>query len=92
MEPIKRANVVVTGQVQGVFFRDNTAEEAGKVGVSGWIRNRSDGAVEAEFQGPPNAVDAMIDFCRRNPGRSEVTDVAAREIEVASGETGFEVR
>jgi acylphosphatase len=92
MEPMKRVQVVVTGDVQGVFFRDNTKDTAGKVGVTGWVRNRFDGAVEAEFQGPPNAVDEMVAFCGENPGRSEVTEVQAREIEVVGGETGFEVR
>ena len=76
-----RRRVVAHGRVQGVFFRDNTAREARSHGVAGWVRNCADGTVEAVFEGDPDAVDAMIDFCRRGPGRSEVADLDVEEQE-----------
>ena len=69
----KRA--VVRGRVQGVFFRDSVRRRAVALGVKGWVRNRSDGAVEAVFEGAPQAVEQMLDFVRRGPGRAEVDDV-----------------
>jgi acylphosphatase len=69
----KRA--IVRGRVQGVFFRDSVRRRAVALGVKGWVRNRSDGAVEAVFEGAPQAVEQMLDFVRRGPGRAEVDDV-----------------
>jgi acylphosphatase len=82
---------VVSGQVQGVFFRDTTRRRAEAVGVSGWVSNRSDGAVEAVFEGDQAAVDQLVDFCRRGPSRAEVAAVDVVE-EEPEGLTGFQVR
>lgn len=79
------------GRVQGVFFRDSTRREAERRGVSGWATNRSDGAVEAVFEGDPEAVEAMVEFIRRGPGHAEVSDVEVRE-EDPEGLQGFSVR
>jgi acylphosphatase len=89
-EPI-RQRVVVSGQVQGVFFRDSTRREAGRRGVAGWVCNRADGAVEAVFEGEPEAVEALVAFCSRGPRGAEVAGVEASE-EPVEGLTGFEVR
>ena len=70
-DPIRR-RVVVHGRVQGVFFRDSCRREAQARGVAGWITNRPDGAVEAVFEGEPDAVGALVDFCRRGPRGAEV--------------------
>ena len=86
-----RKRVVVTGRVQGVFFRDTTRRRAESAGVSGWVRNRDDGAVEAVFEGRPTVVDEMVDFCRRGPGRAEVATVDVIE-EEPEGIEGFRVR
>jgi len=86
-----RRRAVVTGRVQGVFFRDTTRREAGSRGVAGWVTNRDDGAVEAVFEGDQDAVEAMIDLCRGGPGRAEVEDVQVSE-EEPEGLSGFEVR
>jgi acylphosphatase len=61
------------------------------VGVAGWVRNRPDGAVEAVFEGDPQAVDQLAEFCRRGPSRAEVTSVEVVE-EEPEGLAGFEVR
>jgi acylphosphatase len=82
---------VARGRVQGVFFRDTTRREARSAGVAGWIRNRSDGAVEAVFEGDEPAVDRVVQFVRRGPGRAEVEDLEVIE-EEPEGLDGFEVR
>ena len=76
--------------MQGVFFRDSTRRRACQRGLSGWVRNRPDGAVEAVFEGAPEAVDALIDFCRRGPERARVDDVEVAD-EEPEGIDGFEV-
>jgi len=70
---------VVRGRVQGVFFRDSVRRRAVALGVTGWVRNRSDGAVEAVFEGAPEAVEQMLDLVRRGPGRAEVEEVEVFE-------------
>jgi acylphosphatase len=89
-EPI-RQHVVVTGHVQGVFFRESTRREAERRGVAGWVCNRGDGAVEAVFEGPREAVEALVEFCSRGPRGAAVADASARE-EEPEGLRGFEVR
>jgi acylphosphatase len=70
-----RVHVLVSGRVQGVFFRSQAQEEAESRGVKGWIRNVSDGTVEAVFEGEKEAVEALIKFCRRGPAGASVTSV-----------------
>ena len=86
-----RRRVVVRGYVQGVFFRDSTRREAERRGVAGWVSNRSDGAVEAVFEGAAEGVEALVDFCRSGPGRAEVRDAEVSEEEL-EGLDGFSVR
>lgn len=88
--PIRR-RVRVHGQVQGVFFRDTTRREAHQRGIAGWVANRPDGSVEAVFEGDPEAVAAMVAFCRSGPRGATVADVDVNE-EEPEGLTGFEVR
>ena len=71
--------VVVRGRVQGVFFRDSCAREARSQGVAGWIRNRSDGAVEAWFEGHPQAVENLLTWCRQGTSRARVDGVDVTE-------------
>jgi acylphosphatase len=86
-----RRRVVVHGLVQGVFFRDTTRRRAVSAGVSGWVRNRPDGAVEAVFEGEAVAVERLVAFCREGPrgARVERVEVAVEEPE---GLAGFVVR
>jgi acylphosphatase len=86
-----RRHVVVRGAVQGVAFRDNTRRAAETRGVAGWVTNRSDGAVEAVFEGDPDAVEAMVRFCREGPRAADVEDIDVSE-EDPEGLSGFDVR
>ncbi len=86
-----RTRVIVRGRVQGVWFRDSCQTEARIHGVSGWVRNRSDGRVEAVFEGASAAVDRMVAWCATGPPRAIVTDVD-RRAETPEGLTGFAVR
>ncbi len=70
-----RARVVVVGRVQGVFYRDSTRRTARQLGVTGWVRNRADGSVEAYFVGSPADVEKMIAKCRVGPPAAHVDDV-----------------
>jgi acylphosphatase len=92
MADLVRRKVVVRGEVQGVFFRDSTRKEAQSRGVSGWVRNRDDGAVEAVFEGPAEAVEAMVEWCRSGPSRAGVEDMDVSLDDDPDGLEGFEVR
>jgi acylphosphatase len=91
MSEAVRRRVVVHGNVQGVFFRDTTRRQAQARGVSGWVCNRRDGAVEAVFEGPAEGVRELVEFCERGPRGAEVERVEVRE-EAPEGARGFAVR
>jgi acylphosphatase len=88
-QPVRR-RVVVRGHVQGVFFRDSTRREALRRGVSGWVCNRRDGAVEAVFEGSPSDVEALVRFCSAGPRGAVVKDVEVTD-EPPEGLSGFDV-
>jgi acylphosphatase len=90
-EQVVRRRVIVHGRVQGVFFRDSMRERARTHGVAGWACNRSDGAVEAVLEGPPDAVERVVRFAQTGPPSAEVTDVEVAEEEV-EGLSGFQIR
>ncbi|MEU4732560.1 MULTISPECIES: acylphosphatase [unclassified Streptomyces] len=88
-----RKRVIVSGTVQGVFYRDTCRREAVARGVSGWVRNLPDGDVEALFDGDEDAVAAMVRWARTGPPSAEVRAVEVREETAApQGPRGFEVR
>jgi acylphosphatase len=87
--PIRR-RVRVHGRVQGVWFRAATREEARRQGVSGWVRNRPDGSVEAVFEGPAAAVEALLAFVGRGPPGARVTRVEVEE-QTPRGERDFAI-
>ncbi|HJW98233.1 MAG TPA: acylphosphatase [Candidatus Bathyarchaeia archaeon] len=70
-----RAQVLVGGRVQGVFFRLETQDEARRNNVTGWVQNLPDGRVEASFEGEKANVDKLIEFCRRGPPGARVTNI-----------------
>jgi acylphosphatase len=87
-----RVHVFVSGKVQGVFFRSNTRDMAGKLGLSGWVKNLADGRVEAVFEGETEAVEKMLEWCRKGPEYAKVTDLEVVS-EVYRGEfEGFSLR
>jgi acylphosphatase len=87
-----RAEVLISGRVQGVCFRHYTQKTAQSQGVRGWCRNRPDGRVEAVFEGEESAVKAVIDWCRRGPELARVDDLQLSWAD-ATGEFGdFSVR
>jgi acylphosphatase len=89
-DPIAR-EVVVSGRVQGVFFRDCARREARRLGVTGWVRNRADGRVEAHVEGAPEAVARLVAWCRAGPRHADVDDVVVTEVE-PEGFERFDVR
>lgn len=83
--------VRVTGQVQGVFFRDGARREARRLGVAGWVRNEPDGSVAVHAEGSQGDVDALVDWCRTGPAAAEVAEVTT-EVAETTGEQDFAVR
>jgi acylphosphatase len=84
----KIVRAVITGTVQGVWFRAWTVQEATARKLDGWVRNRRDGSVEAVFAGPADVVDDMLKACRRGPEAARVANVAVTE-EGQAPQAGF---
>lgn len=80
-DDLRRARVLVTGRVQGVFFRDSTREKAEGLGLSGWVRNLPDGSVEAVFEGDDERVREMVSWCEEGPPDARVQEVSAEDEE-----------
>lgn len=87
---MRRVHVIVSGHVQGVFFRTACARAAEQRGVAGWVRNREDGCVEAVFEGSPAAVDDLVSWCRSGPRTAFVTGLESFD-ESPIGERGFRI-
>jgi acylphosphatase len=87
---MERRHVLIYGFVQGVGFRFGMERAARSRAVSGWVRNRPDGAVEAVFEGERDDVEALLEFCRHGPRGAEVERVDVEE-ESAEGLTDFRV-
>ncbi len=85
-----RVHVLISGQVQGVAYRFSTAEQAEKLGISGWVRNLRDRRVEAVFEGTAEQVEAIIRWCHQGPPAAVVTDVAVA-YETPEGLQGFTI-
>ena len=82
---------IISGRVQGVWYRAWTEKEAAGLGLDGWVRNLSDGSVEALFSGPEAVVRDMIGRCRSGPPLAEVTNIAETSAEMPA-EKGFAIR
>ena len=88
---IKAFHIFVSGRVQGVSFRASTEAEARRLGVSGWVRNLTDGRVEIWAEGPVEEVEALVSWCRGGPVWARVERAVVEEVEPVGCE-GFEVR
>lgn len=82
--------VVIKGRVQGVWFRQSTQRMAVSLGVAGWVRNRPDGSVEAQFEGPDDVVGLAVEWAKEGPERAHVESVEVFDAEPA-GLSGFEI-
>jgi len=87
-----RVRALLSGRVQGVFFRAETQEAARRNGVSGWVRNTSDGRVEAVFEGRDEDVDRMVQWCRNGPPNARVDDIRVQEGTYTGEFDGFSIR
>ena len=90
MELVRR-RVVVHGRVQGVWFRESARRRAGELGVTGWVRNRPDGSVEAELEGDAEDVAVLVAWFGHGPQRARVDELVLEAL-TPTGERGFEVR
>lgn len=86
-----RVRVIISGRVQGVFFRDSTRQKAQSLNLSGYVRNRRDGKVEAEFEGPAAAVRQIISWCHDGPPTARVDAVDVEWIEPQNDFSGFSI-
>ena len=87
---MRRVRARVSGRVQGVFFRTSCADRAEALGLSGWVRNASDGGVEAMFEGEEAGVEAMLAWCWKGPPCAQVDGVEVVE-ETPTGAEGFRI-
>ena len=89
---MRAVEVRVHGRVQGVWFRGSTRDEARRLGLAGWVSNRSDGTVQARLQGDPAAVEAMVAWCRIGPPGAEVTRLDVEDAEADGTLSEFRIR
>jgi len=87
----RRVHVYVSGRVQGVFYRATTRDRAQEEGVDGWVKNLDDGRVEAVFEGDPDDVESMVEFCYEGSDMADVSTVEVSE-EEPEGIDGFRIR
>lgn len=91
LRSVRRVRVLVSGRVQGVFFRQKTIRLARSADCSGWVMNRPDGRLEAVFEGPAEAVERLVAWCHEGPEHAVVERVEVTE-EEPEGLESFEVR
>ena len=88
---MRRVRAIITGRVQGVSYRASTVDEAKRLWLTGWVRNRADGSVELEVEGPSDQVAALLAWCERGPPSARVSGVEVEEQAPTGGETTFAV-
>ena len=89
---MKRIHLIIHGKVQGVFYRDNTQKKASELRLTGFVKNLPDNSVEIVAEGPENKLNELIEFCKNNPGYSNVDKVDVKEEKAADEFDGFGVR
>jgi len=87
-----RVHIVVSGRVQGVFYRSETQEKAQQLGVSGWVKNLSEGRVEAVFEGERDKVEQMVEWAKKGPSGAIVNDLNVVWEEYQGEFSNFEIR
>jgi len=92
MNDKKSIHVIISGRVQGVFFRMETLRTANRYGVCGWVRNLPDGRVEAVFEGMPENVNQVLVWCKTGPPMAAVADVTIEEMAGTAGLREFIIR
>jgi acylphosphatase len=89
---LARAQIHVSGRVQGVYFRRDSGREALKLGLNGWVRNLTDRRVEAIVEGEESQIEDFIDWCRRGPPLAMVRDIAVEWQPYTGSFSKFEIR
>jgi acylphosphatase len=89
---MRRVRLVIKGEVQGVSYRASAAHEGRRLGLTGWVKNQSDGSVLLEAQGAPDRVEQLVEWARRGPPAAEVKDVDVTELQLEIKEQGFVIR
>ena len=94
--PERACHVIVHGRVQGVYYRASTAQQARRLAVRGWVRNRRNGTVEALLAGPEDAVRQMLDWMAQGPSAARVDKLVVNDNDASDSDTapahGFETR
>lgn len=85
-------HVIIHGSVQGVWFRANTKQKAEQLDLTGWVRNTSDGCVEAVFEGEEKLVKEMIEWCHRGPSHAKVKKVEVKNQNLTDGFDDFSIK
>jgi len=91
-EGVEGVHLVVEGRVQGVFYRASTQATAASLGLTGWVRNLSDGTVEIQAEGRRDALERLISWCWQGPPGARVTGVVVSEVPVTKALSGFHIR
>lgn len=86
------AHVLISGRVQGVWFRASTKQKAEQLGLTGWVRNTADGSVEAIFEGDEKQIQDMLEWCHHGPSLAKVTNVKIKNQEPTNGFDCFSIR
>ena len=89
---MKQLHVIIQGSVQGVFFRDSTREKAQQLNLTGWVRNNSDGTVEAIFQGEENNLKKILEFCNQGPSSAKVEKVKVEWQDISENLSEFTIK
>jgi acylphosphatase len=89
--PMRRIRAIISGRVQGVSYRASTAREAARLGLVGWVKNRVDGKVELEAQGPDDKVASLVSWCHQGPPAASVSEVSVEELALAGAEQSFRI-
>ncbi len=90
--PIIQAHVLISGKVQGVFFRSNTEDKVKELGLKGWVKNLPDGRVEAVFEGEEKVVNEMVEWCKKGPRFANVSKVDVEFKNARNEFNDFEIR